>query len=627
LPLLAIVAFFALLNLISLIAIANDSWDTTDPEASIAYSILAVAGSGHALYRDYSQFPFTTTPYAPLFYLLAGGFARLMGGSVTAAYLAGRIISLAAFGFSLALVYVLARRAGATKKSAVFATLLACGMPMNYPWAASCRVDFLAMAFSLWGMSLVRTDNEEFQLKPFLIWIIAFFIKPNFIVGPFAWTLYLLFRKGFKPAFLWAVLFGLAISSGVALAEWLTGGKFILNVIKANITEPSWKGMGWASYLWVLQGMIPYELSVFVFGLISGLLQYTRRSEKPAANPLILFAGISTLLFSLANLKAGGGTIYFVEPMFLCAVLTALLMDDLRQWAAESRRVAVDCMTLISCGVVWMFWSLFHAPFWSPTQNIIESVDKPGRRELDELIEHTPGEILFISNGEGMRLRRGLTLHDGYNASYLESYNKISLTSLAQQIAGRKFNAILSINWDEYYGHTIVPPSLIEPIARNYQPAAIYGPYLWMKLNKHAIAPHVPEFPSLTGNDSQWFMAKKYSQSKGDMEVKIHGMLLNTNGYIEKEMIIPRSGLYQFDLRALSSYFPGLWAQAYISVGREYSHVFTIDQPVMSRFSTRGRLRKGTYTIRIGFINDQYKPPYDLNLQVQSLEISSVPIK
>jgi Predicted membrane protein (DUF2142) len=626
--LLLLIAFCAsLLNLVKLSVIASDSWDTTIPENAVVYSILAIAGSDHALYRDFSQFPYTTTPYAPLFYLFAGWLAKLFGGSVAAAYFAGRAVSLFAFGICLKLVYSLARRAGALPRSACFAVLLACGLPIIYPWAASCRPDFLAVAFSLWGMSLVRFDARGLQRKVLFVWIAAFFVKPSFITGPTAWTLYLLARKDWKAALQWAVCFGLAVGNGLVLAEWLSGGKYFANVIMANVAQPSWEGLRELA----LRKLIPVGAIVFSLGMMGALLHWTRSRKEPTfANLLSLFAVISTILFCATALKPGAAENYFFEPLFLWAALTAPLMDYLRRWTTDSRRIETCLVIVILCALVW---TPISGPVkelvFGPVKELEWIIQKPERKELNELIGRTPGEILFISNGLGMRLGRGVTIHDGYNASYLETEGKISLASFAQRIKRGEFSAILAQTDDEYYGYTVLPQSFLEPVARNYREEKVFWIYRWLRRREHPLPSHVPKYPPVAGPETVVFRAKEYSDKQVKLfEIKNGGILLETNGWLEKEMEIPRDGKYQLDLYAQSSEFPGVSAQAKVSVGKELSHVFTIDPPIgqlwISRFSARGWIRKGRYPVRIEFINDKYQPPDDLNLLVDRLEISPV---
>ena len=621
----AIILIAAFINLIRLAAILHISWDTTIPEDSIVYSILAVSRGDYALYRDYTRFPYTTTPYGPLLYLFAGYLAKLLGGSVADAYLAGRIISLLSLGLSLGLVYLLAKRAGSSSYSALFAALLACSIPTLYPWATSCRPDILALVFSLYGMLILKPEANSFQPKALLAWIAAFFVKPSFISGPAAWTLYLLINKKYKSAFQWIILFGLSTCAVIALTEYATDGKYISNVFMANLASPSFIAFKKFTVL-----LFPFGGIAFCMGIIGVFISGMKSRLIPAFIKLLcLFAITSTLLFTTAALKAGSSVNYFVEPIFLWSALAALSVDFLRKWPGKSNAVIVCLKIMIITFCCWLLFSYIEV--W--VSKFPYPIQKQEQRALDTLIRKTPGNILFISNGQGMRLGRGTTLHDSYNHSYLESAGKLDSSSFAQRIERREFSAILKYRYNSYAGYTNIPPDLLNPILRNYQPIKNYSTYFnmytWLVPRQQPLHPHKPEFPSIAGSNTLVFRAGEYSSDNLLYMEKYHsgGVMFISSGWLEKSILIPHDGMYQFDLYASSTEFPGTWANASIYADNVLLHTFIVDQLVVTRFSSRHWLKKGFHPIKIRFLNSAFSYNHILNLFVNRLEISPVPIK
>src|ERR1019366_2598357 len=120
-------------------------------------------------------------------------------------------------------------------------------------------------------------------------------------------------------------------------------------------------------------------------------------------------------------------------------------------------------------------------------------------------------------------------------------------------------------------------------------------------------------FPLVQTRQPIVFPAREYSREEcGRSDVGNEGVLMPPHGYLEKEMAIPGDGMYQLDLYAASTDFPDAWAQARVSVGSEFSHVYMIDYPSGTfpvtaaapptvRFSARGFLHTGKYPVRIEY--------------------------
>ncbi len=615
----AIALGLAVFNLLRLSVSFPDQWDTSIPEVAIVYSILGVANSDHALYRDFSQFPFTTTPYGPLYYLLCGYIVKFAGGGVAAAYIIGRTVSLLAFAGCIKLVHTLILRIGGTQRSACIVALLLCGLSIVFPWAVSTRPDFSALVFSLLGIVSLRVDlGSRLRLSTLIFWAVAFFIKPSFIAAPLSWGCYLLSQRDWKSAFKWMFCLGAILAAGLALTQKLSGGWYIANTMMANLAPPSWNG---AAHM-IITNVLPGSLLLLLLG-IGGAVIDTKR-HNPERNPadsekffLICTAFCSTLLFFLLSLKAGADKNYFLEPLFLWAIPSALCLDFLHTLAARSanKTIFVAIPVVVAAGVAFdsmaKDWEQVFFPY--------------GQLMLKELIKNKKGDIFFLSNGEGLRYNRGLTLYDGYNASYLETQGQINLSDFAKRLERCEFSAVVDLSYKNYYGYSLVPPSMLEPLTRNYERVATYGIYQWLLPRKHPLPMHVPEFPMVRGEFTQVFHAQEYSRRQIEYFEKANeGLLMATNGYIERYMEIPHDGTYQIDLYARSSEYFGTWAEARVSIGDEYNKIFKVDQLLMSRFSVRTRLKKGNYPVRIAFINDVYEPPHDLDLVVDRLEITSV---
>jgi hypothetical protein len=130
---------------------------------------------------------FESVKYPPLFYLVFGVLAELLGYS----FLTGRLINIAAVAASTALVFMLARDRVDTDFLLLPAMFL---VPyLTVFTTLTIRTDLLALAFSLGGLYLVSRDRLFHALPLF---VMAALTKQVFISGFLASAFYLARREG-----------------------------------------------------------------------------------------------------------------------------------------------------------------------------------------------------------------------------------------------------------------------------------------------------------------------------------------------------------------------------------------------------------------------------------------------
>ena len=465
--------------------------DTTIPEASIVYSIRSFFDPGYSLYRDYTVAPFTTTPYTPIYYLVAAVVSEFLGGSVYDTYLAGRCVSIAAFFLSLGLIYKIATNIGIRRASAGLASLFVCGTSIVYPWAVSCRPDFLALAFGLLGVYFVsRPETGQAGSPPTVLisWVLSFFCKQSFLSLPVSYFCFSILRGRMSDGARVLLTFVALVVGACFLIEVATVGNFLSNVITANVAPPDFR----TAFHVTKEATLESFFLVFMCGVAGAMViisstNTARRMKSELGRFIAVAATVSTIYFTATTLKPGGAGNYFLEPLFLWAILAGALFDFLRDELGAFRRVAVLCVATFVWALPLLQISAADveasrsSPFWE-------------HEKFSEAVLSTPGDILFISNGFGLRLGRGTTLYDGFNASYLEEEGKIDLSSMAQRIQRQEFSALLIQSAPEYYGYSLTPRSLKMFIKQRYQRDFEIGPYQWM----------VPRAPLLSSVQQDW---------------------------------------------------------------------------------------------------------------------------
>jgi hypothetical protein len=299
-------------------------------------------------------------------------------------------------------------------------------------------------------------------------WSLSFFTKQVFIAAPFAYFLWQIGSKRERRA---AVpLASCVVISAIAALEMnqATHGMFFLNIFDANLASPSLIDVP----RMILRTLVPEFFIVMFLGLVGAVIIFFRPAftcgkgvseiKADLARLIILAATVSTIVFGYGVSKPGAAENYFYEPLFLWAILAAVTFHHTRTYSTSASQTAF----------LWFFVALWGTFRWiedGPDAYLRRSLHLPAGQELGELVGRTPGEMLFISNGFGLRSSRGTSIYDGFNASYLEGQGKINLTSVAQQIEERRFSALLIQRDLSYYGYRVTPASLERVIDRNYK--------------------------------------------------------------------------------------------------------------------------------------------------------------
>lgn len=444
--------------------------DTTIPEASIVYAILSLLESPTMLYRDYTLPPYTTTPYMPLFYVVSALVTDLFGESVHNTYLAGRVVSFTSFSACVLLVYLISRRLGVDRLSATLGALLAAGTPIVFPWAVSCRPDFLALAFALLGLFLVSSNAPLRRSNVYaagVAWSLAFFTKQIFVAAPLAFILLSTATRGLRSIIAPLSIFTLCNSLLLVALNSYFNEFFLRNIVAANVASPSLEDIP----ALIFHCLVPEFFVVLLLalagsvqlarGVLSKEVTDTQRASRSRGYLVLLTAFVSTGLFSMAVLKPGAAENYFYEPLFLCSILSTLAFHRLRNSQSAS-------LPLFLLAMFTTLWASFRWLDRGIDSHLRQSLSRPAAGYLEYLVLSTPGDILFISNGFGLRSGRGTTLFDGFNASYLEAQNALDLSPIRHAIESRAYSALLIQRSRSYYGYRVTPASLERAMDQHY---------------------------------------------------------------------------------------------------------------------------------------------------------------
>lgn len=171
---------------LTVLDLADYSYDIDYSEGFFIEDIQRLTGPG-ALYPEPSlENGFESVKYPPLFYLLLGAAAELMGYSL----LTGRILNLAATGAATVMLYLLAREK--TGRNFLMLPLMFLTPYLTIFSGLTVRTDMLALALSLAGLYMVTRERLYLAL-PFFV--LSALTKQVFISGFLAATVYLAYEK------------------------------------------------------------------------------------------------------------------------------------------------------------------------------------------------------------------------------------------------------------------------------------------------------------------------------------------------------------------------------------------------------------------------------------------------
>ena len=288
-------------------------------------SVVANHSSGWALgrgiYFPLQDYPYTVSPYMPLFYFLQGSVYRLGWGI----FHAGRLLSFVALVGVFLISRHLLRLHLADRYSVWAGTLLVASSTTLLSWGTVGQVDMVGVCASLAGVyfySRFQIAGHSGRTRD-LFWagscfVAALLTKQTMIAAPAAVILLLAFESP-RRAVWFAGLTGGVVAGLALLANHLTGGGFFTNTLWANLNPFSWfKVWQHAEYLALAGGCL-------IVIVVAGLREAWRRAGRQTIHPFHVYLAMTFLVLAVTAPKVGSDLNYQVEitiAMGLCAAWT-----------------------------------------------------------------------------------------------------------------------------------------------------------------------------------------------------------------------------------------------------------------------------------------------------------------
>lgn len=432
--------------------------------------------AGRPIYRPLGQYPYITSNYAPLPFVLAMILTPFLG--VT--YAAGRIWTLLAVAAIAAIMVAWLRKETRRWLPGVVAALTFVGAPTIYHWAPLFRVDLVGLALTLGGLYAVYKafPKSGDAPRPWLSWlamalfVAALYAKQSYLFAPAAAVAYLFFCVDRRRAIVLAVSIGL-LGGGIFLAiNALTGGSFWQSMVIANVNVFLWPEFWQQQHdffgtfaalgllaAWGLVDKFVLDRSLPVHKKVSLLDLYL-----PAALASVLLAG-----------KAGAWENYFFEALaalVLYAGLGLARMMDRRKGSASRTGPLSIVLPLLVLAQVALMW---HTP---RVANRYLALTRQSYEEMAPILENTPGPVFSEDMGLLVTYDKVLDYHSFEYSQLAEAGRWDQSWELGELRSRNRSLVILEegtrLNVDRYRRFT---RAFLSELDRNYRHNRTVGKY------------------------------------------------------------------------------------------------------------------------------------------------------
>ena len=360
---------------------------------------------------------FVFNSYGPVAYYLIAPLVKYFGP----AFLYPRLIICIAGLTVAALISVLLRQRGVGWKMAVSFGLLYLTMPVVRDWIFLLRVDLLAVALTLAGLTVCCLYAHGWYLAAPLF-VASVYTKQTMIAAPVACCLLLVLRKEWRKAATMA-----ALMVGLSLALFLvfqidTHGWFAFHIFR-TYREPYFLSNWTVIFLPALRACaIPVILA------IAPVVRDVR--NRDGSLPAIYFA-LATLA-TLTGGKVGSDTNHLLEWLASLCIAAGLGYHALGRHVRANWALALVPISLSAI-------LLFTLP--------LELDVEPSRDGCPEAYAYVKGHpgTRFLSGNVGALVVAGkpVTFSDGFAYAFLVKSSTLSDQELASEIRDRYYNSIL----------------------------------------------------------------------------------------------------------------------------------------------------------------------------------------
>jgi hypothetical protein len=405
---------------------------------------------GGEVYNDFHHYPFVVATYPPVYPLLCAVGVKLSG--VNFAF--GRSLSILATLGVAALIWVMLRRARASRIAAGLGAVLFLGAPIVYWWGPLLRSCMAAVALGLAGLYCVMRGGRWLYPAVALM-ALALYTRQSEVAPLAASVAYLWWIKERRNAALVAAGWTALVAGAFAVLQAVSHGWFYQHVVVAN--RNLWEISRLYTLWWttVRDWPAPFVMGVIGAGFaLAGVRSGgTVPSSSAASRPERLFGlyFIFSVVVSMTAGKIGANVNYLLAPLAAACLLTGITYNRL---ATHIDRRAGKVLWIAA----WMLVVL------GPTRLLIDpgAAHKVYQFSRDDvmrgggaavaMIRSTSGDVLCEDTGL-LPISGKPILLDPHKMTSMFHDGHWDQRQLVRDIAARKF-ALIITRWDPEGGAT-----------------------------------------------------------------------------------------------------------------------------------------------------------------------------
>jgi Gpi18-like mannosyltransferase len=321
--------------------------DVDYPDSSDLLRIGEFIRSGH-IYPDGNRPPYMLSLYGPLMYILLSVPYRLAQAAGITPQVLVRLAVAGAACLCVLLIYLISRRLYSSRVIALICALFAVSALDLGQWTTQIRGDFLAVALSLLSVYWFLLKNGRPQAMGAAICAgLAPLVKQTFFAAPIAIFFWLIYRRRYKEAALWAAGVALTVAGGYAMV-WRRDPLMLETI--AALRHPVVEYPHAVAFVFYAMGQ-----AVVPFAVIGGVLA----TGKCAPDRLLfLFYCVAAWLVAILTIPHVGSNInYFWEPLVASAVLAGPGLWELQRRANRTPILSTAILLIL---LLWSCVPMLH---------------------------------------------------------------------------------------------------------------------------------------------------------------------------------------------------------------------------------------------------------------------------
>jgi hypothetical protein len=466
----AVVAFLllcALASVLGTVAGLINFRDVGYPDSSDLLRIREVVQSG-IIYPDGDRPPYLVSLYGPLTYVLLSIPYRLGVAAGITPQVFIRLGVVLAVSLCVFLVYLISKRLYGSKPVALLCALFAVSAVPLGQWTTQIRGDFLGLSLALLSFYLFISSRRRAQLIAAAFSAgLAPLCKQTFIAAPVAILVWLIYKRRYQDAALWALSFGLTLAVGYGIVMWHEP------LMMKSVTVMHHPVLEYTRAFAIILDAV--EQVVTPFAAVGALAILGRRERDRL--PLLVYCVAAWLLAILIIPQAGGTINYFWEPLFVSAVLAGPGLHELQRRVIQVPAVATAIVLVL---LFWSFVPLLRdqlANLNLSRTNLSEY--HPRKEKWESFVSIVSGHRLLSTSSDVSLLSTMPEMPDPFLNGSLELKGGWDSKPIAAQIDAGVYDLIITNDQeadkhqDDYRGVRKWSEGMWSALKRTYGPACV----------------------------------------------------------------------------------------------------------------------------------------------------------